>query len=357
MRTAIPPSESNFPPLIRRFRHGIALVEFAIVSLVFYILIAGLITFGFLLYAAQGLQTAADVSARELARMPFAADRRLDELVPFPADDLTPRESDMIASVFDEDWLVVDLDDLPAGIDLLRDLVPTWPTLNQQLFPLMIVDSARFEGGRRRLLRYPGAVVRTDRTADGLTVQIPLIEGRDPETGVETIRWVPVVEEILPPSGPGNFPPPGTPRPRDEHPFSITSPQRGLVALRINYPFQSPVMSGFRPSPDGPFEPNGRFVNEADDSGVSESNPLFGGDTLLSVAGGDDDMRGPFVFGSEGVPATFGGPYGLGTQQAFGRPVRPFRRVLTAQAIYRREVFGPPVSPASPPSPIPVSQP
>ena len=32
---------------------------------------------------------------------------------------------------------------------------------------------------------------------------------------------------------------------------------------------------------------------------------------------------------------------GLGNQLAFGKIVRPFRRLISAQAIYRREVFGP----------------
>ena len=35
----------------------------------------------------------------------------------------------------------------------------------------------------------------------------------------------------------------------------------------------------------------------------------------------------------------YGGHYGLGQQVAWNQVVRPYRRVLSAQAIYRREVF------------------
>ncbi|MEM1062515.1 MAG: pilus assembly protein, partial [Planctomycetota bacterium] len=146
--------------------------------------------------------------------------------------------------------------------------------------------------------------------------------------GVETVRWVPVVEEIDTESNAaGN-------EGANPDPFSIDSAERGLVALRINYPFQSPVLSGFRPSPAGRFEPNGAFINSADDASITELNAADAPGARLglpSVSGGV--FTGPY-----------GGDYGLGTQAAFGRPVRPFRRVLTAQAVYRREIFGPPAS-------------
>ena len=148
--------------------------------------------------------------------------------------------------------------------------------------------------------------------------------------GIETIRWVPVVEEI------------DTEDSADDNtgatpdPFRISSSQRGMVALRINYPFQSASMSSFQPNNAGPFEPTIGNPNVADDSGVVELNP---GDR----PGG---LTGAALSNGETFSGTYGGEFGLGAQGALGsdqltggRPVRPFRRVISAQAIYRREVF------------------
>ena len=52
---------------------GQALVEFAVVSLVVYMLLAAILTFGQILYCAQTLQQAADVAAREISRTPLLA--------------------------------------------------------------------------------------------------------------------------------------------------------------------------------------------------------------------------------------------------------------------------------------------
>ena len=50
----------------RRNRRGQALVEFAVVSLVVYMLLAAILTFGQMLYSAQTLQQAVDLAAREI---------------------------------------------------------------------------------------------------------------------------------------------------------------------------------------------------------------------------------------------------------------------------------------------------
>ena len=61
----------------------------------------------------------------------------------------------------------------------------------------------------------------------------------------------------------------------------------------------------------------------------------------------------PIGTGPSSAVGTYGGPYGLGTQEAWANSqrtdtfpmpqvpagVRPFRRLVSAQAIYRREVF------------------
>ena len=296
-----------------RRRRGQSLVEFALVSLVSYMLLAGMLTFGYLFYAAFTLQQAADVGSREIARTPLPADAALEDFLPgggFTGD---------ISHIYSEDFLVINLDTAP---EQLLDAVATWPILNQQLFPLMISDQPDTNGDGApdaNLLRYPGALLTSGSTPTGFTVGIPLVVGRGAD-GVETVRWLPVVEEIDSADNPD--------------PFRISSPDRGIVALRINYPFQSASMSSFRQDPNDPFAPTIGSPNAADDEGVVEENAAPGGLTSAPLEAG-----GRYA-------GTYAGRYGLGAQGALGsaaitggRPVRPFRKVISAQAIYRREVF------------------
>ncbi len=256
-------------------RRGQSLVEFAVVALVVYMLLAAILTFGHALYVAQGLQTAADLGAREISRTPLPAKFTFEDAL---SDD------EVEERIYSENFLVFDLDSLDETESFFEDVVPTWPLLNQQLATMMIVD-----GG---MLRYPGALLSDPDTPTGFTVAIPIVS-RDGD-GVESIRLVPVVEEIKPDAS--------------ASPFAISSPQRGIVALRINYPFQSASMSSFRPNPAGPFEPT-----------IGSPN----------LANEDDSV----------THGTHAGAHGLGVQQALGQRVRPYRRVISAQAIYRREVF------------------
>ena len=93
-------------------------------------------------------------------------------------------------------------------------------------------------------------------------------------------------------------------------------------------------MSSFRPNAAGPFEPTIGQPNAADDGAVTQLNAAPGGLTGAPLSDG------------ELYAGTYGGQFGLGAQGAMGsqehtggRPVRPYRRVISAQAIYRREVF------------------
>jgi hypothetical protein len=322
--------------LRRLNRAGQSLVEFAVVSLVLYMLLAAILTFGHMLYVAQGLQSAADLAAREISRTPLPTVKSGG--ASFEFDDALSAV-DVRQRIYDEAFLVIDLDNFydnfPPPPDrktsIFQDLAPTLPLLNQQLLPLMIVETPA-NGATGRLLRYPGALIaRTQNIAppDGsiysswvktdLSVAIPLVVGRS-TTGTETIQWVDVVEEIKADGA--------------ASPFSIDSPQRGVVALRMNYPFQSATMSSFQHdpgAPDYPFESTVGRVNVA-------TNAVVGGDppqgTVL-----DRPLSVVTSLGEEIYTGTYGGKYGLGAQGAFGKIVRPYRRVISAQAIYRREVF------------------
>jgi hypothetical protein len=74
----LPPTRSALLRRPRRARRGQSLVEFALVALVVYLLLAAILTFGHALYVAQGLQQAADLAAREISRTPLPAEITLD---------------------------------------------------------------------------------------------------------------------------------------------------------------------------------------------------------------------------------------------------------------------------------------
>ncbi len=332
-------------------RSGQSLVEFAVVALVMYMLLAAIVTFGHMLYVAQGLQSAADLAAREMSRTNFNAVNPVSSQ-PLTFEDVTTTQvgladNDLFrTNVYDEAWLVIDLDKFYAehpGGSVFEILVPQMPPVNQQLAVLMIVDRPLIAPPEtigpfgevlppgppvlRRFLRYPGALLPRQSAiqppssspnypSSVLTefkVEIPLVD----ETGAVT-SVVDVIEEIRAIDDPVS-------------PFSVSHPRfRGIVALRMNYPFQSASMSSFRRNPEGPFEP-------------TIGNP---------VTTDDDADVGP----GEVYSGTHGGTNGLGVQGALGQRVRPFRRVISAQAIYRREIFAapPPLAPDPiPPDPIP----
>jgi Flp pilus assembly protein TadG len=283
-------------------RRGAVLVEFALVALVTTLLFAATTDLGRLVFTAQVVQDAARAGARELAVTPLPAEMTFDEALLDPT---------VRSRVFDPDQLAIDVTaSMNNGTFDLNATCTALPIINRVLCPLMIVDGTSVPGVT--LLRYPGALLTT---ATGFSVAIPRVTARD-ATGVETIEWVSVIEEAR--SDPAD---PST------GPFTLTSgtTSSGTVALRINYPFQAAAMSGFRTSdPAHPLEPNGMNVNVADDAAVMSLQEPPGG-TLVS------DQPGA---------GTYAGPYGLGRQYAFaGKTVRPFRRLISAQAVFRREVF------------------
>ncbi len=297
-----------------RQRRGQSLVEFAVVALVVYMLLAAILTFGQLLYCSQGVQQAADVAARELARTPLPADDTFS---------LALSDSGVQSRIFDERYLVLTIDANSNPITFNGGHpIGDFPLVNQQLVPLMVYDQI----GGQAVLRYPGAVFTDPNAgatlpvpASGYLVRIPVVSvPASPASATESIiNWVSVLEEI--PSsassastGTGAFP--------------VSSPQQGVVALRINYPYQSASMSGFQP-PANPTSPPG-----------PPGNPV-----VPIVAGGASSTGSPPGVGSPVVSDFEYGPnagtYGLGQQAAWGTTVTPYRSLISAQAIYRREVF------------------
>jgi hypothetical protein len=86
------------------------------------------------------------------------------------------------------------------------------------------------------------------------------------------------------------------------------------------------MLSGFRPAlptATDPIPPNRANPVLADEGAVQELNAAPGA-----------------LIGDDGAIGTYAGPFGLGRQLALaGQVVRPFRKLVSAQAVYRREVF------------------
>ncbi|MFK8114394.1 MAG: hypothetical protein AB8B91_19485, partial [Rubripirellula sp.] len=234
--------------------------------------------------------------------------------------------------------------DFQAFIDQL-------PLLNRLLAPTMVRDND--------MTRYPGTVVMNSTTGEE-TILIPIVEyrNRDPgdlvpfpnnnppaagfvpttiRTAGETVcQWVAPVEEIRVDHD-------GDETTDREGPFklaytndgTLTSFEPGMVALRINYPAQSTTLinrTTVADQPDGESELGGIIV--------------IVGDTVVKpgVSTGDcyqlaePTERNSPATGNPGSNAN-AGLYGLGELEALTRIVRPYRKVMTFQAIYRREVF------------------
>lgn len=354
-------------PRRRRLRAGQALLELAIVSFALTLLVAIVIAVGMLLFADQELQQAVDVGAQELARLPlppvldfplhgaqagFTSATQRTSTNPNAAGSLFAHSA-VRSRIFDEAYLVVDVTagatELAAG-QTIDDYFAAAPLLNRLLRPVMIYEEVLLDGEPtpRQLVRFPGALVRnTDTPAPGghedLTVLIPVVRERAGLTGagvpVEaeslSIEWRSVVEEIRAASSadPTVF----------YGPFSLLQPtgatppagfEPGFAALRLNYPFQAASLVGFQ-------------YRHADNS--VDGQAALGEEGLENLPIGADDSGvtsgatppAPYVLVAT-ANAGFGpnaGRLGMGRQAAFGGVVRPFRRILSTQAIYRREVF------------------
>lgn len=293
-------------------------MEFALESLAFYLLLAATIDLGRLIFMAQAVQDVARVAARELALSPVLATATFEEALLDPG---------VQQRVFDARYLVMDLDQF-ATEEQRDTCYGSLPLVNKALRPLMVVDRVTIADVERTLLRFPGALLSVEMPPPAptnpacpeatiptdLTVGIPRVTARGDE-GVETIEWTPVLEEVrTDPVDPAT----GA--------FSLTSTavapgEAGTVALRVNVPFQGGLLIGFQAESTDPFAPNLDNPITANDAGVTEAAAPGSPLPLNQTAG------------------VFAGPYGLGRQLAYGRTVRPFRRLLAAQSVYRREVF------------------
>ncbi|QDV59270.1 TadE/TadG family type IV pilus assembly protein [Rosistilla oblonga] len=347
-------------------RRGQALLEFAILVPVIILLIGATISFGLFFFRANVLQQAVDVTAQEISRMSLPPDRELGlgrlESYTVAADscvDPNPiaGDPDFKQRIYDEKYLIIPVSDYEDCDDGLQDFADSLPLLNRLLISVMVTD---FVDGQQ-VLRYPGAIVRNT-CSDQRTVLIPIVKychrdlsepppfpndnpppgGFVPSTihtaGEMIVKWVAPVEEIrVDHDGDGDTPP--------ESPFKLcyhTDPtlpsfEPGMVALRINYPQQATTIINRIALVDDVDNPNRKLG----------SSIVIVGDTV--VAPGVDlgvcyqieepsERRSPASHQPGSNPNA--GTYGLGELEALTRIVRPYRKVMSFQAIYRREVFG-----------------
>ena len=314
-------------------RRGQSLVEFAIVSVAVYLLLGGILTFGQLFYSDQAIQQAADVAARETSRTPLPAATTnrgsgISLMYALWGDAETdPSLLPVRNSLFDSRYLRFDLTENVRPGESVLNAIRKWPIVNQMLYSVMIVErehQALAPGGRpeeHEYLWYPGAVPCKDSSIPGATVWcIAHVDSRSSD-GAETITWVPVIEEITSPAD----------HAANVSPFSVASPERGLVALRINYGCQSATMSAFPPPKTWPPEPVGPPWGAHDNEvRVNPSNyePINGTEPPSGVG-------------------TYSGPYGLGRQEAWAgleqgtNPKSPPLLCGTGRAAISTPDFGP----------------
>ncbi|MEZ5978324.1 MAG: hypothetical protein R3F34_08905 [Planctomycetota bacterium] len=200
------------------------------------------------------------------------------------------------------------------------------PIVNRALRPLMIYDQVAFGGSSYNLYRYPGTLVRNENSSGGPgneTFLVVIPEVSHANGGEEIVRWLPVVQEIR---GTTAIVPPS------QSPFSTTSPEGGVVAVRINVPFQSSASAAHRIDPS-----DTEALLETGLGDVIYAQTTVTATNLGDVAGtGYEIVQGS---GSSQASGAYAGSYGLGSFQMLGGEVRPFRRILAGQSIYRREVF------------------
>src|SRR5580692_12944466 len=261
-RPASRPRRINIGIQIGRVGHrrGQAVLEFALIFLVIYLLVVAIVEFGRLFTGTQTLQTAVDVAARELSRVALPSTATF-------ADALANQQ--VIDGVYDPNYLAINLSAMQSGqsiFDFFAAQGITLPSVNQALLPMMISDTV----GGIPLLRYPGAVITSTSTTpkpgySGFTVAVPLVVSPS-GVGPETIEWHAVLEEITDSNGNGAFSVASTP------PSGMPG---GVVAVRLNYPFQAATMAGYQaPARDANGEtlPNAGNPMLADDGAVTATN-------------------------------------------------------------------------------------
>jgi hypothetical protein len=317
-------------------RRGQALLEFAILIPLVIILIGATVSFGLFFYQGNVLQQAVDVASQEISRMPFGPTQELGlgRLDKCNLTDLVVDEAEFKNQIYDEKYLVIPDSAWDSGTSYNGDFqsyAATLPLLNRLLIPVMV------RAASQNLTRYPGALVTND--SGEQTVLIPLVTYNYDGVvdgyqcaGETIVEWVAPVEEIRVDHD-------GDEATAKQGPYRLASNTesvndiptfvRGMVAIRINYPAQSTTLINRinLPVASNPSGNVGQVIVVANDQNLNDGDT--GCYTLV--------LNDPPV--ANGPADPFGGRYGLGSLSVLKGSVRPYRKVMSFQAIYRREVF------------------
>ena len=198
------------------------------------------------------------------------------------------------------------------------------PPGNRVLRPLMIADQL----GSNGMIRYPGALLR--RTGVSVSASSDCSEGSAftvgiPELQGTTARWRAVVE---PAQG------------RNNDRYALVDGGGGWADVRVNYPFQSAGLLPWRETgavDPGTGQPATALETYVPDSQISD-------DGLAALGAARTAPAQPLP----GPPRPYSGALGRGTvysplagTDGSAQPVRPYRRLLSASAGFRRELFLP----------------
>jgi len=293
------------------------MVEFALVIVVLYLLLAATVDLGRAFATQQLLESTARTAARELALRPLGLATSFEQA---------------LGEIYDPAALVVDLD-VPCA-EPLDARFARLPVVNRMLRPLMVTDRVNLEGEQRTFLRYPGALVRYPTPpplppgaaavcgiSRGFGVAIPQL--RVDPSGSDTLEWHEVVEEAAEPS---------------VFPLVAAVPSSGMVALRVNYPYQAGLIAAFR-SPGGSDGSGnlGSAVAATEPSSIEGALPA--GAELIGALDAEAPLTAPDGRRLTTPYRPYSGRLGLGAMVVAGQDVRPFSRLLSAQSVFRREVF------------------
>jgi hypothetical protein len=313
-------------------RRGGVLLEFAIVSFVFYVLFSVVVDMGRAAFMASSANDAARLLARELALAPLKPNLSFEEALnePLVLGQYTPGGTG--PGIYDKRFLAIDLQSyIPSGMTL-DEFFGTLPIVNRALRPLMFFDTIEVNGAPRQFLRYPGTLVQLANTTAGsgtpfiYTVVVPELTYSGSSSAI--VRWLPVVQEIRS-AAPGTL---TTPVSELQSPFHVGSPEGGIAAVRINVPFQATASGGRSLETSDPQElyatgfQNVVLANQTVNVATNMEQAVAGGATLVQTD-------------SSQSAGAYAGSFGLGNLQILGSEVRPWRKVLMAQSIFRREVF------------------
>lgn len=327
-------------PLLAQ-RRGQAIVEFAIICFILFAFLTAILSFGTQLFQANVLQQAVDTATIETSRYPAAPEAKFGELLQETTHNKYRQQ------IFDPAFLVVGSAEI--GGQSFADFVDNnMPLLNRLLAPAMVRDDTYAPAGSNFSIRYPGAVVTYTTPAGGTdeTVLVPILSTAAAAGGPRDLTWRFPVEEMTATNGSGTY------GPFNVVPSAIdtgnTAPPdafvSGLAALRVNFPYQSATAIALQFRDAG-----GNTIRPADvgQGTIASTDPIFADETInadplprnFTNDPNLDDVNFALAAGGAEL-GPFSGEYGLGRFVGFGASqVRPFRQVMTFQAIRSREVF------------------